>query len=142
MRMFYIFEIKEEIKYLYRDNPSSLFRILDNIYYMHREDVNYGFNLFNQITSRIKVTNLNNQIFIDMHQKFFYSKNGNEHVINDLYHDEVSIMRIKKSHILLQSNKSFSTFLDYLSKYDNLFVCDFKEKDFFFMEDMKNIITE
>ena len=47
---YFCFCIKKEIKDLYKDSPSSLFKILSSIYYMHREDVNYGFNLFNQIT--------------------------------------------------------------------------------------------
>ena len=141
MRMFYIFDIKDDIKYLYKDNPNNLFKILNSIYYMHLEDVNYGFNLFNQITNKIKVLELSNKIYIDMHQDLIYSKHNNEHIINDLFHDEVSILKIKKSHLLIQSNKSYNSFFNYLLKnHNNYFVCDFLEKDFFFLEDMKSIV--
>ena len=50
MRMYYIFNIKENIYNLYKDNPSSLYKVLENIYYMHREELNYGFNLFKQMS--------------------------------------------------------------------------------------------
>ena len=141
MRMFYIFEIKKEIKELYRDNPNSLFKILSNIYYMHKEDANYGFNLFNQITNKIKVLDVSNQVYIDMHTNIVYTKSGNEHIINDLYKDEISILKIRKSHLLLQSNKNYNRFFELLLKYnDNYFVCDFLENDFFFISDVKNLI--
>lgn len=141
MRMFYVFEIKKEIKDLYKDSPSSLFKILSSIYYMHREDVNYGFNLFNQITNKIKVLELSNKIYIDMHTNIVYTKNGNEHVINDLYKEEVSILKVRKSHILIQSNKNYNKFFDLLLEYnDNYFICDFLENDFFFINDIKELI--
>lgn len=141
MRMFYIFEIKKEIKELYQDNPSSLYKILSSIYYMHKEDVNYGFNLFNQITNRIKVMEISNKIYIDLHTNIVYTKTGNEHIINDLYKDEISILKVRKSHIMIQSNKSYNRFLNLLLEYnENFFVCDFLENDFFFINDIKKLI--
>ena len=141
MRMFYVFEIKKEIKELYQDNPSSLYKILSSIYYMHKEEANYGFNLFNQITNRIKVQELSNKIYIDMHTNIVYTKNSNEHVINDLYKNEISILKVRKSHILIQSNKSYNKYFDLLASYNNnYFICDFLENDFFFISDIKNLI--
>lgn len=141
MRMFYIFEIKKEIKELYQDNPGSLYKILSSIYYMHKEDASYGFNLFNQITNKLKLLELNNQVYIDMHTNIIYTKNKSEHVINDLYHDEISILKIRKSHMMIQSNKSYNKFLKLLVSYnDNYFVCDFLENDFFFINDIKNLV--
>lgn len=141
MRMFYIFEIKKEIKELYINNPSSLYKILSSIYYMHKEDVNYGFNLFNQITNKLKVLEISNQLYIEMHTNIVYTKNGNEHVINDLYRNEISILKVRKSHIMIQSNKSYNKFFDFLLNYnDNYFVCDFLENDFFFISDIKNLV--
>ncbi len=137
MRMFYVFNIKNSIYNLYQDNPSSLYKILENIYFMHIEEVDYGFNLFKQITDRIKVDYLNNQIYIKLHKDLVYTKVDDSHVINDLYHDEISILKIKNSRILLESNKSYSSFFKILHEINNhYFVCDFKEKDFFFINDI------
>jgi hypothetical protein len=135
--MFYVFNIKESIYRLYQDNPSSLYKILENIYFMHIEEVDYGFNLFKQITDKIKVDYLNNQIYIKLHKDLVYSKMDDSHVINDLYHDEVSILKIKNSRILLESNKSYSSFFKILYDINNkFFICDFKEKDFFFIDNI------
>lgn len=141
MRMFYIFNVKKEIKDLYKDNSSSLYKILSSIYYMHKEDANYGFNLFNQITNKINVKEISNKIYIDMHTNIIYTKNNNEHIINDLYHNEISILKVRKSHIMIQTSKSYNKFFDLLSTYsDNYFICDFLENDFFFITDINNLV--
>ena len=142
MRMYYIFNVKSDIASLYRDNPSSLYKILESIYFMHREEADYGFNLFKQITNKIKVTELNNLIYIKMHKDMIYSKIMDEHIINDLYKDEVSILKIKSSHLLLESNKSYSSFFKLLNMLNSdYFVCDFKEKDFFFVNNIVNMVS-
>ena len=142
MRMYYVFDVKDEVVSLYQDNPASLYKILESIYYMHREEVDYGFNLFKQITKRIKVRELNNLLYIKLHKDLVYSKMENEHIINDLYHDEVSILKVKNSHLLIESNKSYSSFFKILNIINpNYFVCDFKEKDFFFVNNIIKMIN-
>ncbi len=142
MRLYYVFNVKEEIAKLYQDNPQALFRILENIYYMHIDDVMYGFTIFKQLTNKIKVMELSNSIYIKLHKDLIYTKTKDEHVINDLYHDEVSILKIKSSHLLLESNKSYSSFFKILNEFNqHYFICDFKEKDFFFISDILNIIN-
>ena len=69
------------------------------------------------------------------------SDNSQEHIINDLYHDEVSILKINKSHLKLESNKSISSFFKILMEINsNYFVCDFKDKDFFFITEIANLV--
>ena len=142
MRLYYIFSIKSDVAKLYKDKPSSLYKILENIYYMHREDINYGFNIFKQITNRIKKQELSNEIYIKLHKELVYSKLDDEHIINDLYHDEVSILRIKNSHLIVESNKSYSSFFKILNDYNQeYFICDFKDKDFFFISEITNFVN-
>ena len=142
MRMYYVFNIKSDVLKLYQDKPSSLYKILENIYFMHIEDINYGFNIFKQLTNKIKILEISNEIYIKLHRDLVYSKIDNEHIINDLYHDEVSILRIKNSHILIETNKSFSSFFKLLNDINsNYFVCDFKEKDFFFLSNITNFVN-
>ena len=142
MRIYYIFNVKSDIASLYRNNPSSLYKILESIYFMHREEVDYGSNLFKQITNKIKVAELNNLIYIKMHRDMIYSKINNEHIINDLYRDEVSILKVKSSHLLLESNKSYASYFKLLNTINpDYFVCDFKEKDFFFINNVVNMIS-
>lgn len=141
MRLYYVFNIKNEIVDLYKDKTSSLYKILENIYYMHEEDANYGFSIFKELTNKNKVEELNNNLYIKLHKDLVYSKIDNEHIINDLYHDEVSVLKIKKSHLIVESNKSISSFFKILLDINyNYFVCDFKDKDFFFLSEVTNLI--
>ena len=143
MRLYYVFNVKNDIANIYKDKPSSLYKILENIYFMHQEEVNYGFNIFKQLTNRIKIRDISNNIYDKLHKDLVYSKTEDEHIINDLYHDEVSILKIKNSHILIESNKSFSSFFKLLNEINkSFFVCDFKEKDFFFISDVLTFINK
>ena len=141
MRKYYIFNIKESIMKLYQNNPASLYKILENIYYMKDEDIEYGYNLFTQIANMFDTKYLNNSIYIKLHKDITYSKINNEHIINDLYHDEISILKIKSSRMILESNKSYSLFFKIINDLnENYFVCDFKEKDFFFINDLHAVM--
>ena len=55
--------------------------------------------------------------------------------------DEVSILKVKKSHLVLDSNSTYSSFLNFLSEYNsNLFVCDFINGDYFFLTDIHLVV--
>ena len=142
MRVYYIFNVKSEIVGIYKNKPSSLYKILENIYFMHKEEANYGFSIFKQLTNRIKTMEISNDIYVKLHKDLVYSKTLDEHIINDLYHDEISILKIRNSNILIETNKSFSSFFKVLNDINpSFFVCDFKEKDFFFMNDVITFVN-
>lgn len=140
MRNYYVFKIKKEFYNLYKDNPSSLYNILKHLYYMRKCELTYGFNLFKQITMPILKNDLDKKIYIKYHNEMTYSKNGDEHIINNLYKDEVSILTIKKSYILINANKNYSSFFKILNEYNNdFFVCDFTNQDYFFISNIKDL---
>lgn len=141
MRVFYIFKIKEEFKYLYKDNPSSLYNLLKQIYYLGSDDISYGENIFHQLTDEIDSDSLDRNLFIKLHKEIPYSKRDNVHIMNNLYKDEVSRMKIKKAFIKVETESSFSSFFNYLSLYDdNFFACDFSYFDFFFLDSLKTLV--
>lgn len=141
MRIYFVFKIKEEYTDLYRDTPSTLYNILNQMYYMKRSEIGYGFNLFNQMIDRINKFELDKYLYILLHTKMKYSKKGEDHILNNLYKDEVSILRVKTTHILINSNKSYTEFFALLNQFDsNLFVCDFNNHDYFFLSDIKLLV--
>ena len=141
MRTFYIFKLKKEFVSLYSCSPNSLYNVLRHLYFMKKNEYNYGYSLFNQLTEMINKEELDRNIFIKFHNKMIYSKNGNEHIINNLYKDEISIMTIKKAYILLNVNKNYSSFFNALSNISNeYFVCDFSYNDYFWINDIKILV--
>ena len=134
MKVYYIFKLREEIISLYRDSPSVLYNILRNIYYLDREEVDYGYNLFKQLTLPIDKNKIDRELFIKFHQDIPYSKRNDVHYINNLYKNEISRLSISNSYFRLELDQSFSTFFKILKEEDNnLFACSFKNTDFFFL---------
>lgn len=136
MKVYYIFKIKKEIANLYKDTPSILYNILKSIYYLDKDEVTYGYNLFNQLIIPIKKKNLDRKIFIKLHQDAPYTKRKNIHYINNLYRNEVSRLVINNYYLKIEAEQKSSSFFNIINKeLDNLFVCNFKSTDFFFLND-------
>ena len=136
MKVYYIFKIKKEIANLYKDTPSILYNILKSIYYLDKDEVTYGYNLFNQLIIPIKKKNLDRKIFIKLHQDAPYTKRKNIHYINNLYRNEVSRLIINNYYLKIEAEQKSSSFFNIINKeLDNLFVCNFKSTDFFFLND-------
>ncbi len=141
MRIYFVFKVKEEYIDLYKDTPNTLYNILNQMYYMKRNEIGYGFNLFNQMINRFDKFDLDKYLYVLLHTKMKYSKKGDEHVLNNLYKDEVSILKVKSTHILINANKSYTEFFVLLNQYDpNLFVCDFNNHDYFFLSNIKLLV--
>ncbi len=103
--------------------------------------MNYGFNLFSQLTEKINKAELNKAIFVRYHNDLVYTKNGNEHVINNLYRDEISVLTIKTSYILITANHNYSSFFNIISDFgDDYFVCDFTYQDYFWINEVKILV--
>lgn len=141
MREFYLFQVKEEFKSLYRENQVILYNIFKQIYLLQKEDVEYGYSLFKQLTRKIEKEKLDQEIFIKLHGSVPYSKRGNIHYVNNLYKDEISQMVVKRAYIKVKSNQDITEFFHILNGFDNhYFVCDFQNQDYFFLEDLKVLV--
>lgn len=141
MRVFYIFKIKDEFKYLYKDNNSTLFNILKHIYNLPINDLKYAKTLLSQIVEDIDKEKLDRDLFIKLHQKIPYSKRGEIHYMNNLYKNEISKLIVKNKYIKIETETNFSSFFEILKKLDNnLFICDFKYLDFFYLDRIKTLV--
>lgn len=141
MRIYYIFSIRDEFYELYKDYPKALYNILLEIYEMNKKDIEYGMTLFKQLALPINKYDLDRKIFNDLKDKMRYSRNNDEHIINNLYSEEVSIMKIKNTHIVINTIQSYTEFFELLNKYKYfLFACDFKNDDYFFLSRIKTLV--
>lgn len=134
MKEFYIFNIKEEFYKLYKEKPSELFFVFNRIYFMKPMDREYGYNLFSQISNFFDKKEVNRLLNIKYADKIMYSYNNNEHILNNLFLNEISILTVKNSNIRIDSNIENPTFLKDLEDLKGFyFVCNFKDQDFFFI---------
>ncbi len=141
MRIYYVFDIRSEYVDLYKETPNSLYNVLHQLYYMRKKDLEYGFNMFKQLANRIDKDELDKNIFLKLHNKMTYVKKKDNHIINNLYKDEVSALKVKYSYILINTNKSYTDFFNVLALDNrNYFVCDFINNDYFFLSNIKILV--
>ena len=131
MREFYIFNINNEYNKI---DPYILYKIFDELHSINQLDIKYGINVFNNITNPINKKYFNNIIYNKYKNNYSYTKFMNKHQYNNYYKDEKSLLIINNSYIKLDTSSINSSFLRYLHKYKNLFVCDFENKDYFWLE--------
>lgn len=106
MRIYYAFSMKEEIKKLYEDHPLNLYLILRNLYFMREADQEYAVYLYKQMINKLNKSKIDRDLFIQYHNTYTYSKNGEKHIINNLYKDEVSVLTVKNSYLLITTNQN------------------------------------
>jgi len=136
MKVYYIFKIKKEFVSLYKDTPSVLYQMLRRIYYLDKESLEIGYNLFNQMIQTIDKNEIDKELFIKLHQEIPYVKQKDIHIINNLYKNELSRLRVNNFYMRLELDQNDCGFYSILNEIeDNLFLCNFKVLDYFFLND-------
>lgn len=138
MRTFYIFNIKKEMSILTHDTPYNLYRTIESLYYLDNINLGLSYKLYDQIFDSFDKEYMNvviNRIY--QNNNYYYQEN-NRHVISNKYKPENSYLYIHRSHLLLKSNVIKPTLLTNYTNSDNLFVCDFKNKDYFWLSEVIN----
>ncbi len=134
MRTFYIFNISDYLATLTKDNPYNLFRTLEGVYYLDKNDLDLGISLFDQIAVPFHKEEISQLIYDTYKNNDFYTVVGNKHRIYNKYLDELVEMEPRCTYILLKTNASKKNIFQNLLINKNLFACDFKNKDYFWLD--------
>ncbi len=132
MRTFYIFKINQELSILLKEKPYTLYKTLESIYLMDKENINMGKELLESVSEKIDTYAYNKLLYEKNKDNDFYMKIGNNHRIFNKYRIEETNIVVKNTHILMTTNvlaKNISTFLPT----NDLFVCDFQNRDYFWI---------
>ena len=135
MRTFYIFKISKEMCALLRNNPYNLFRSLEGIYYLDKANISYGKELLDNLIVPIDKLKYNKMIYEKNKDNDFYMKVGDNHRIINKYRKEDTNIIVKNSHILIRTNIISKDIKKYLP-INELFACDFDNKDYFWLEQL------
>lgn len=137
MRTFYVFKIKKEIGILTKENPYNLFKTINSLYYLDSYNSNLSFNMYSNLFNKIDKGYVDNKIYNlyrnNKHYKYDYEKDIHE--IHNKYLKEDTILKVYKSHIYIKSNVIKPNMLFNYFNSDDLFVCDFKNKDYFWLNE-------
>lgn len=132
MREYYLFYINSDIKHIYFHESYQLFNTLKKIYNIKKESVVDGYLILRNLVDEIEKKKLNKIIFNDYRDSDYYIKFQNRHVINNYYNNEHTELIINNTYLKLISSENYPTFFKYFN-YDNVFVCDFNNKDYFWL---------
>ncbi len=133
MRIFYIFEIKDNILKNFKNNYEGLYELLESIHYLKNDDIILGYSIFDSLVTKIDKDKYNSYIKKNNLGSEKYICYNYSHTINDFYSDESTKMIINNSHIKIKSNKNIPSFFYDLRSFNNLFVCDFHHNDYFLL---------
>lgn len=134
MRTYYAFIIKDSLMHFYSKKPYSLYKILEQIYRLKNNDIVLGYRLLEQVTEPFGTRKTDKFIYKKHYDELEYSRLDDGHMIKNLYSEEITFLKVFHSHIRIKTNNNFSVFFNSMQEYnENIFVCDFENQDFFWM---------
>ena len=137
MRTFHIFNINNSVAVLTRNDTYPLFHSFLKIRNLSEDDLSLGINLYEQIAIPIDKQKMTRNIYNHYKESDFYTKYQNDHTYINKYRDEKSYLKVKNTYIKVDTNRQYPEFFKYLKKNHSLFVCDFDNKDYFWLKDIK-----
>lgn len=135
MRTFYVFKIKKEMTILTKETPYNLFRTIEHLYYLDEYNMDVSFKLYNDLFDSFNKDYVNKRLNSLFKNNRYYTYENDKHTIYNKYRPETTILKVYKSHIILKSDVIKPTLLVNYLMSDNLFVCDFKNKDYFWLNE-------
>ncbi len=137
MRSFYIFKINPYLEVLLKQKPYEIYRTLEIIYYRNLNEIDLGYEFINQLIKPISVKEIDITIFKNYKNNYFYTKYRNVHRMHDVYRKENTILTINRTYLKIQTDSMWPRFLNDLKTNEHFFICDFKEKDYFWLDSLK-----
>lgn len=135
MRTFYIFKINNMFQTFYNDKANILFKMFYEIYNSSDEELINNFRLFEQITVPFNKRIFNNYVMLRHKDDLYYNKKENKHTINNV--DELSRLIVNTTHLKIKTNKNINSFIkDIMYAKESVFVIDFKNKDYFWINEI------
>lgn len=134
MRTFYLFKINKEFVTLTKRSSYSLYKMMESIYNLKYDDLDLGYNMYRQLVKPFNKDYMNKYFLRRYKENDHYTKYNNNHMINNYYTDEKSKLVINNTFLLLKTSKIKPIFFKDLKKEEGLFVCDFINKDYFWLD--------
>ena len=140
MRTYYIFNVNKFYKYMYKNNPFKMYKIFEEIYYSRNYDNIKTFRVMEEVSVPFNKTMLNEYIYFEYKLKYGYQRKDNIHILNT---NENTTLRINNYNIKIETDSNYSIFFDDIKNYNNnLFVCDFGNKDYFWLSKLNSLQKE
>ena len=134
MRTYYIFKINKYFAYIYKKWPYRMYKIIEELYYTKDYDMLASYKYYKKFAVEFNKLAVNEYIYNLNKLNSCYRRDNNIHILNN---DKYNKLTINDTCIILRTDDIYSIFLNDLNSYlDNLFICDFKNHDYFWLESL------
>lgn len=134
MRTYYIFRINKYFAYIYKKFPYKMYKIIEELYYTKDYDMLLSYRYYQKFAIPFNKLSLNEHIYNLNKRNINYHRDNNTHII---YNEKYNKLIINSSCMILNTNDIYSIFLNDLNQHmDNIFICDFKNKDYFWLDSL------
>ena len=134
MRTYYIFKINKYFAYIYKKWPYKMYKIIEELYHTKDYDMLISYRYYQRFAIEFNKLAVNEYIYNLNKKCKYYQRDNNIHIINN---EKYNKLIVNSTCIMLKTNDIYSVFLNDLNVYlDNIFVCDFKNKDYLWLESL------
>lgn len=132
MRIFYIYNVNDFFGSVYEKYPYKLYKMLEDAYYTNKHNIVLASSKYEQIITNFNKLFINNYLYANNKLDVYYYKKNNIHIISS--REEYSKLMVSSYCIKLKTNLNYPSFFNNIRTYsDNIFVCDFENKDYFWL---------
>ena len=134
MRTYYIFKINKYFAYIYKRWPYKMYKIIEELYYTKNYDMLMSYKYYQKFAVPFNKLAINEYIYSINKTNSNYHRDNNIHILSN---DKYNKLTVNATCIMLKTNDIYSIFLNDLNEYlDNIFICDFKNQDYFWLESL------
>ena len=132
MRVFYIYNVNDFFCSVYDKYPYRLYKMLEEAYFTNKHNLIEATNLYDQMITKFNKLFMNNYLFANNKLDGYYYRKNNIHLISS--RSEYSKLMVSNYCLKLKSNLNYPKFFSDIRGYsDNIFVCDFQNQDYFWL---------
>lgn len=129
MNTYYIFKINKYFTYFYKRFPYKLYKLIEELYYAKDYDIRLSYKYYREIASSFNKFSLNEYIITKNQNKEDYKYLDNVHKLKG------SKLIINRTCLILKTDNIDTSFLEDIYYHDkNVFICDFKNIEYFFLD--------
>lgn len=111
-----------------------MYKIIEELYYTKEYDMLVSYKYYQKFALEFNKLAINEYIYNINKKSPSYKRDNNIHVINN---EKYNKLIVNSTCIILKTNDIYSVFLNDLSLYlDNIFICDFQNKDYFWLDSL------
>lgn len=111
-----------------------MYKIIEELYYTKDYDMLHTYKYYQKFAIEFNKLALNEYIYNLNKNNQNYYRDNNIHILNN---EKYNKLTINSTCIILKTDDIYSVFLNDINlQLDNLFICDFKNKDYFWLDSL------